>query len=176
MTTKHLFACIAFLFTPLVIGQHMTLKDGNKIPATAEWEFICENYALTGVAFVQIGKAEKGGWLQITAAATDARFYIGGVVYVYLDDHTALVCTDKLLRQNKDGQMTAWYFFTDAEIARLKKSNIQSIRFNVRGTASSFSSQTGNFTAVNKKTYFSVGQHRPQEHETAAALYQLYQP
>lgn len=176
MTIKHLFAFCLLLFSPSIFAQEMmTLKDGKQIAATPQWDFICENYALTGTAKIQIAKNDKGGQLKITVATTDAGFFIGGVVYVYLDDQTALVCTDKGIRENKDGQTSAWYTFSVAEMAKLKKTEIQSVRFNIRGASKTFSSQTGNFTAVNKKSYFSLKDNKPATFETAAAIAALYQ-
>lgn len=174
--TKPLFAFVLLLLTPMLVAQElMMLKDGKQIPATASWDFICENYALTGTARVQVAKLEKGGLLKLTIDTTDPAFIIGGVVYVYLEDQSILVCTDKNLRANKDGQASAWYSFTEREMAKLKTVDIGSIRFNIRGTAKKFSSQTGNFTAVNKKAYFSVGDNKPEKHETATSISELYQ-
>jgi len=176
MIVKHLFAFIFLLFSSTFLAQEiMTLKDGRQIPATAQWDFICENYALTGISKIQISKNEKGGLLKITVNTTDPSFFIGGVTYVYLADLTALVCTDKNIRENKDGQMTAWYSFTASEMSKLKTTNIESIRFNIRGAAKKFSSQTGNFTAINKKAYFSVRENKPAKHETASEIAALYQ-
>jgi hypothetical protein len=153
----------------------MTLKDGKQTPATPAWDFVCENYAFTGKACIQIAKAEKVGMLKITIDTTDPGFFIGGVVYVYLKDQTALVCTDKRLHENKDGKTWAWYSFSAIEMNKLKTTDIESIRFNIRGNAKKFSSQTGNLTAVNKKSYFSVTNNKPAIYETAAAISALYQ-
>jgi len=175
MTTKHLFVFIILLLSPTFFAQEMMVtKEGKPIPATPQWDFICENYALTGIAKIQIAKSEKGGQLKITVQTTDPAYFIGGVLYVYLDNQTALVCTDKGIRENKDGQTSAWYSFSAAEMAKLKATNIESIRFNIRGASKKFSSQTGNFTAVNKKAYFSLKESKPEKHETAAAIATLY--
>ncbi len=152
----------------------MTFKDGKTAAAAAPWRFLCENYALTGHADIQVARADKGGWLKIEVDTTDPSFYIGGVTYVYLEDQTVLVCTDKGMRENINGKAAAWYVFTAAEMERLKKTDIQSIRFNIRGTASKFSSQTGNFTAVNKKRYFNLRGVGPSTYDTAKAITQMY--
>lgn len=171
---KHLFA-LAFLFCSMtVFPQAMTLKDGKQYPATEAWDFLCENYALTGISNIQIAKTEKGGSLKITMQTTEPSYYIGGVAYVYLSDNTIIVCTDKNLRENKDGQTTAWYSFSAVEMNKLKTTNIESVRFNIRGNPKKFSSQIGTFTAFNKKTYFSVRENKPAVFETAAQISALY--
>lgn len=170
MNCKHLFVLLLFPFF-CQAQQTMEIK-GKSYPATEKWDFICENYALTGTASIQIAKADKGGVLGISVSATDPGFYIGGVVYVYLSDLSVIVCTDKNLRENKDGKITAWYHFSAAEMQKLKATAIESIRFNIRGNTSKFSSQTGNFTAVNKQSYFSTGENQPlrfpTDHQTKA--------
>ncbi|MFT3796091.1 hypothetical protein [Flavobacterium sp.] len=175
MTIKPLFVCIIFLLaTPLFSQEMMTTKDGAPIPATETWDFLCENYALTGTAKVQIAKDGKGGVLKIAVQTTDPSFFIGGVAYVYLEDNTIIVCTDKRMRTNKDNVSTVWYTFSTVEMNKLKTTNIGSIRFSIRGNPTKFSSQTGTFTAVNKKSYFSVGENKPETYPTATQITALY--
>lgn len=172
--TKQLFVFIVLLCSPVFFAQEMmVLKDGKQVPATPQWEFICENYALTGTASIQIAKTAKGGLLKISVETTNADFFIGGVTYAYLDDQTAIVCTDKGLRENDGNTMTAWYVFSTPEMNKLKTTDIGSVRFNIRGNAKKFSSQTGNFTAVNKKAYFSTKTNKPEQHQTAQAITEL---
>lgn len=172
--TKRLFALTLLLFCVSAFSQTMTAKDGKQYPATESWDFLCENYALTGTAKIQAAKTEKGGLLQITVQTTDASYYIGGVVYVYLNDNTIIVCTDKNQRLTNDNATTAWYTFSAVEMEKLKKTNIESIRFNIRGNPKKFGSQIGNFTAANKKTYFSIRENKPAQFETAAEIGALY--
>ncbi len=173
MNLKHLFV---LLLLPFLCQAQQTMElKGKSYPATEKWDFICENYALTGTATIQIAKADKGGLLEISTATTDPSFYIGGVAYVYLADQTVMVCTDKNLRENKDGKMTAWYQFSAVEMQKLKTTAIESIRFNIRGNARKFSSQIGNFTAVNKKSYFTTNENKPSHFLTDNQINALYQ-
>lgn len=174
MTIKPLLALTLLLFSVAAFPQAMTTKDGKQYPATENWDFICENYALTGTAKIQVARTEKGGLLQITAQTTDPSYFIGGVVYVYLDDNTIIVCTDKNQRLTKDNETTAWYAFSAIEMEKLKKTNIESVRFNIRGNPKKFGSQIGNFTAANKKTYFSIRENKPAQFETASEIGALY--
>jgi hypothetical protein len=59
---------LCFLLTSVVLpatAQTLTLK-GKTYPATDSWDFICEQYALSGSAQVQIAKTDKGGLLQLS--------------------------------------------------------------------------------------------------------------
>jgi len=170
------FICLFTLISSFNLSAQNTtvLQDGKQIPATS-WDFLCERYALTGKANIQIAKTEKGGILKITVDTNGKGFFIGGTAYVYLSDFTAIACTDKTLRVQTDTTTAAYYVLTPIEMVRLKKFDIQSIRFNIRGKADSFSSQIGNFTALNKKSYFGTfGKEDRNIFDTAVEIALLY--
>lgn len=174
MAFKHLFAYTAFFISVCAFPQQMTDFKGKTYPATETWDFLCENYALTGIAKIQVAPTEKGGLLKISVSTTDASYFIGGVTYIYLEDNTIIVCTDKGMRENKDNVATGWYSFSAVEMNKLKTTTIASIRFNIRGNPKKFTSQIGNFTAVNKKTYFSVRENKPEKYPTTLQISALY--
>ncbi|MFV7235706.1 MULTISPECIES: hypothetical protein [Flavobacterium] len=148
---------LLFIATISVKSQEVLSFKGSKpYRATNSWNFICENYALTGAAAIQIAKTEKGGILKLTVETTNPAFNIAGIVYVYLTDYSIITCSDKGIRENNGNQIVSYYSFSPLEMNKMKTTDIQSIRFNIKGISSKFSSQTGNFTAVNKKTYFST--------------------
>ena len=173
MIHKHLFAVALLLYSVFSFGQE-SFPAQKLTSQTESWDFICENYALTGKAAIQISKTEKGGNLNISIATTDPSYYVGGVVYVFLDDYSIIVCTDKGIRKSEKGIIAAQYTFTVSEMSKLRKTDIASIRFNIRGNQKTFGSQTGNFTAVNKKTYFSTTENKIQTYETASQINSLY--
>lgn len=176
MTLKELFVFLLIALSCQGFSQEtLTIKDSKTYSATQTWNFICQNYALTGKAAFQIAKTEKGGILKLNINTTDPAFYIGGVVYVYLEDNTVLVCTDKGMRETAGTSITSYYNLSAIEMNKIRKTNITSIRFNIKGIQKKFSSQTGNFTAVNKKTYFSTGGSKPEIFETALEINSLYQ-
>jgi hypothetical protein len=139
-----------------VNAQESLIFKGKTYPATQSWDFICENYALSGEAKVQIAKNETGGLLKLSVATTDPKLQITGVAYIYLMDNTIIVCVDKKNTQTAENKTATYYNLSAIEMNKLKKTDIQSIRFNITGTTNKFSSQIGNFTAVNKKSYFST--------------------
>lgn len=152
----------------------MTLK-GVRYKATPIWNFISTNYSLTGEVQAQIAKTENAGLLKLSVATTNNKFSITGTVYVYLSDNTYISCADKGLLENSNNTLSSYFVFTAAEMNKLKKQNIQSIRFNIKGKSDYFSSQTGNFTAVNKKSYYtSKYTNDKNTFETAHEISQLY--
>jgi hypothetical protein len=169
---------LCFLLTSFVLSataQTLTLK-GKTYPATDSWDFICEQYALNGSAKVQIAKTDKGGLLQLSVETANPTNVISGTVYVFLTDHSTITCSDKGIREVKDGQIISYYMFTAAEMNKLKKIEIESIHFNIKGSSQKFNSQLGNFTAVNRKTYFATAFDKSKKsHDTATAISKLYQ-
>ena len=136
--------------------QTMTIKGSKPYPATEEYIFICEKYAYTGEVYVQIAKTEKGGVLKLTISIPNDKIKIAGGSYVDLVNGDAIACVDKNMKESQDGKKTSYYYFTPAEFLKLKKTDIQAIRFIITGNSNAFGNQTGYFTAVNRKNYFST--------------------
>lgn len=155
-------------------AQTMNFK-GKSYPATASWDFICENYALTGTANIQIAKTEKGGVLKLSIETTNPTFTLSGMTYVFLTDNTIISCSDKMIREVSASKIISYYFFSPIEMAKLKTTEIQSIHFNIKGNDKGFNSQVGNFTAVNRKSYFSTNFDKSKKtFPTATAISLLY--
>jgi hypothetical protein len=173
MNQKFLLFFIAFASLK-AFSQPSTPKS-KTYPATQSWDFICENYALTGIAEIQVAKIEKGGLLKITIATTDPSYTISGTTYVFLTDNTIITCTDKAMREVSGDKITSYYTFSPVEITKLKTTEIESIHFNINGKQKGFSSQTGNFTALNRKNYFATTfDKRKKSYDTTAAITELY--
>ncbi|MBS7253852.1 hypothetical protein [Flavobacterium branchiicola] len=136
--------------------ETMTIKGSQSFHATQSYTFICEKYVLTGEANVQIAKTDKGGVLKLTIATSDDKAKIAGGLYVDLANGDVIPCVDKNVKESADGKTTAYYYFTPAEMNKLKKNDIYAIRFIIAGNTSAFGNQTGYFTAVNKMNYFST--------------------
>lgn len=134
--------------------ETMTTKDGKQYKATNTLAFSCKEYAYTGTLNVQIAKTEKGGLLKLGIDVSSDTFYIGDNVYIILEDGSYITCTDKGIREMKDKKTIAYYFLTTTEMAKLKVVSLTDVRFRIKGNEDVFSSKTGHFTAVNKKSDF----------------------
>lgn len=142
---------IVFLFFSLSVfsQQKMTLIDQKTIPSTQKWQFSSISYSYSGSVDVQIGNNAKTGILMLQLQTSDSSFYIGGTVYLFLEDGNVITCTDKNLRSSADKLIQSYYILTPTEMNILKKKKITDVRFRVNGTATPFSSPTGFFTAHN---------------------------
>jgi hypothetical protein len=151
--------------------ETMSVKGSKAYPATQNYTFICERYAFSGETNVQIAKTEKGGILKLSIATANGEARISGGVYVDLANGDVIACVDKNVKETVDGKTTSYYYFTPAEMVKLKKADIQGIRFIVTGNSKSFGNQTGYFTAVNKIAYFSTAYDKSKKtFDTATAI------
>ncbi|MEL1253693.1 hypothetical protein AAEO57_07900 [Flavobacterium sp. DGU38] len=154
--------------------QTVIVKGSKPFPATETYTFICEKYAYTGEIDVQIAKTDKGGILKLTIATANNKVRIAGGVYVDLANADVIACTDKNMKETEEGKTTSYYYFTPAEFVKLKKTDIKAIRFILTGNSNTFGNQTGYFTAINKKNYFSTAYDQSKKSfDTATAISHL---
>src|SRR3954465_11830487 len=117
---------VLLLISTLATAQETMIVNGSKpFSATQNYTFICEKYAYTGETTVQIAKTEKGGILKLSIATANDKARISGGVYVDLANADVIACTDKNVKESVDGKTTSYYYFTPAEMAKLKKTDIK---------------------------------------------------
>ncbi|MNQ49073.1 hypothetical protein D3C85_629660 [compost metagenome] len=171
MKFKTPFLILLLLSTFVSAQETMSVKGSKAYPATQNYTFICEKYAFSGETNVQIAKTEKGGILKLSIATANGEARISGGVYVDLANGDVIACVDKNVKETVEGKTTSYYYFTPAEMVKLKKADIQGIRFIVTGNSKSFGNQTGYFTAVNKIAYFSTAYDKSKKtFDTATAI------
>ena len=171
-----LMLILGCLSTSTIQSQENSIIFNSKpYPSTPIWNFMCDNYVLSGIASIQIAKTEKGGCLKIGIESNNSSFTISGNLYVDLKDFSAIICKDKAIRSVEGNQIVSYYTLTSGEMNRLQKVDIESIRFFINGKKTSFSSQTGYFTAVNKKKYFhTTYDYTLKQFETALSIRSLF--
>lgn len=166
---------IAFLYLVVTSAafaqQEMTLIDQKVIPATPNWTFSSDTYTYSGGIELQIGNNGKGGTLLVQLESSEPTFYIGGTVYLFLEDGNVITCTDKNLRSISGKMIQSYYILTPSEINLLKKKKLTDIRVRIMGTATQFSSPTGFFTARNKIKRFGL---TDETYDTVEVLKQLF--
>jgi len=171
MKFKIPFLILLLLSTFANAQETMSVKGSKAYPATQNYTFICEKYAFSGETNVQVAKTEKGGILKLSIATANPEARISGGVYVDLANGDVIACVDKNVKETVEGTTTSYYYFTPAEMIKLKKADIQGIRFIIAGNSKSFGNQTGYFTAVNKTDYFSTVYDKSKKtFDTASAI------
>ena len=163
---------LSFVFSWSLYSQEkMTLNDLKTIPATELWKFSSETYIYSGFVEVQIGNNGKEGTLLVQLEASEPNFYIGGNVYLFLEDGNVITCNDKNVRSISGKMIQSYYILTTAEINLLKKTKITDVRFRINGTQTQFSSPTGFFTAHNKIRSFGLPD---KTYDTTTEIKQLF--
>lgn len=156
MNLKLPFFILLFISTFASAQETMIVKGSKPFPATQNYTFICEKYVFTGETNVQIAKTDKGGVLKLTIGVSNDKTRISSGVYVDLVNGDVIACVDKNSNETLDGKTSSYYYFTPAEMNKLKKTDIKAIRFIITGNSNAFGDQTGYFTASNKMNYFST--------------------
>ena len=164
-------------FTISIFSQENTVSPETKTNSNSvNWDFICENYALTGITKVQINKTDKGGTITLTVETTNPNYIISGNIYVDLTDNTVLPCIDRKNRSVNGNEISTSYNFSAIEMNKLKITDIKTIRFNIEGKNNGFGSQTGFFTALNKKkNFYTVYDKSKKGFDTAKEITALYE-
>lgn len=148
---------LLLLFSTIVNAQlTMSIKGASPLSATKTYTFICEKYAFTGEADIQVAKTDKGGVLKITITPSNDKARISGGLYVDLANADVIACVDKNVKETTDGKISSYYYFTPSEFAKLKKNDIYAVRFIITGGSNAFGNENGYFTAHNKMNYFST--------------------
>ena len=160
-----------FIFSNNYSQEKMILNDQNSIPATDIWKFSSDTYSYSGNINVQLGNNGKGGTILIQVESSEPTFYIGGTVYLFLEDGDVITCTDKNMRSVSGKMIQSYYILTPTEIKLLKKNKISDVRFKIFGDETQFSSPTGYFTAHNIIRSFGMP---VKTYDTVAEIKQLF--
>lgn len=158
-----IFLSITFIATAFAQPQ--------PLPSTPSWSFVSDTYSYSGKLEVQITNVNKVGILRLYLDVSDPNFYIGGTVYIFLEDGNVITCTDKNIRSVSGTKIQSQYVITTGEIALLKKQKLTDVRFKVIGNQTTFSSPTGYFTAHNKIRSFGLPD---KTYDTVTDIKQLF--
>lgn len=136
---------------------------------TPVWQFLCERYAYSGHLEVQISKTATGGQLTLALESASTTSILSGTTYLFLHNNTVITCTDKNKRSTDGSKIISYYSLNAAEMKLVQQHRIDYIHFNIKGNSKSFSGQLGNFTALNKRSYFGKDTpENPNYYDTAA--------
>lgn len=162
---------ILFVTSSVFPQEKMILNNQQTIPATELWKFSSTTYTYSGSAELQLGDNSKGGTLLLQIESSEPTFYIGGTVYLFLEDGNVITCTDKNIRSISGKMIQSYYILTPAEINVLKKKKITDVRFRINGKSTPFSSPTGFFTAHNAIKSFGMPD---KTYDTTTQIKQLF--
>jgi hypothetical protein len=165
---------LLWLICNAAYAQSVRYKN-KEYPSTPVWDFLVKQHLYDSSLSVQIGKNDKAGLLQLSIDTPHPDQFIGGTVYLFLEDNSIITCIDKQMRETVGNTKMSWYVLTAAEMQLLSKKRITDIRFVINGGSSAFSGKTAHFTAVNRKPYLAIANDAVEErNETATDISNLY--
>lgn len=145
----------AIVFIVLGVGFiQLGTAQTTTTASTSVWNFLCERYAYSSYLEVQISKTATGGLLTLTLESASTTTIFSGTTYLFLHNNTVITCTDKNKRSIEGSKIISYYTLNAAEMKLVQQHRIDYIHFNIKGNSKSFSGQLGNFTALNKRSYF----------------------
>ena len=146
----------------------LTLIVAYVVNASAQnFAFIGENSYLSTERFELVSNSDKedignlklvfakdgiSPLIIVSSKLTDA-VKIANKLIVYLDDGTVISCTDRGINDNVDDVATSVYRLTSSEIGKMKKSNINTVRYEiVCPICGVFNMWEGVYSASNKES------------------------
>ena len=142
---------LAITFTIDTNGQNLVFIGENSFPSTetftlpsnSDSEFIND----LNLVFAKDG--EKGLFVVSSKLVSTVR--ISGKLIIYLNDGTVITCIDKGINDNVDDIATSAYNLTNEELAKMKKSNINTVRYEIKcAECLTNPIYEGNYSASNK--------------------------
>lgn len=150
---RHLCILLLYFNCLTVIGQGFVFIGEKRFSASSTISFRGSG----GFLDLKIQFAKKGdgsGFILLSKETHSKHVFIGGTVWVYLDDGKILKCYDKGTRDYANDISTTIYNLTKQEIDILKETNIQSIRYSTKCTSGvNTGSCDENFIAENKEGF-----------------------
>ncbi|WP_157630087.1 hypothetical protein [Thermonema rossianum] len=95
-------------------------------------EFLIDYDGSTPFINVSIAKRSNGGYLVLSLYCTFRFNQFSGNVFLYLSDGSVIKCYDRNMGDYVNNKIIGVYLLSPAEIERLKRHRIESIRFSVK--------------------------------------------
>lgn len=150
---KILIILTATLFITLTLkGQNLFFISENSYPCT-ETITLQTNSNEYYINDLNVLFARQGTLALVAVSTKTIDVLISGKLIIYLDDGTVITCNDARISDYVDKIATAVYYLTIEELSKMKKSNINTVRYALEGeTYGSTAAHGGTFSASNKGT------------------------
>ncbi len=123
---KHLTTFIVFALPIVLFSQEYLYVGTTKYKSTKAWECTIEGgYPEVGNATLSVAKKSSGAYFIVSV---DTHHPLKGTVMIYLENGDAIKCSDTDMKDQHDGFSIGIYNLSLAEVERMKKSNISSVR------------------------------------------------
>lgn len=134
-------------------GQHFVFIGESSYPSTEQYS-LESNSDKENINDLKLVFAKEGpnALIVVSSKLTDV-VKIAEKLIIYLDDGTVISCVDRGLNDNVDDIAITAYYLTTSELSKLKRSNINTIRYEiVCPVCGPFNSWEGTYSASNKES------------------------
>ena len=122
---------LVLAFSAKINAQNFTFIGENSYPSTERFE-LQSNSDKEEISNLNLVFAKDGisPIIIVSSKLTDV-VKIANKLIIYLDDGTVISCTDRGINDNVDDVATSAYRLTPSEISKMKKSNINTVRYEI---------------------------------------------
>ncbi|MDA8824378.1 hypothetical protein N9N17_00595 [Schleiferiaceae bacterium] len=122
---------LVLAFSAKINAQNFTFIGENSYPSTERFE-LQSNSDKEEISNLNLVFAKDGisPMIIVSSKLTDV-VKIANKLIIYLDDGTVISCTDRGINDNVDDVATSAYRLTPSEISKMKKSNINTVRYEI---------------------------------------------
>ena len=142
---------LAITFTIDTNGQNLVFIGENSFPSTETFTLPSNSDSdfINDLNLVFAKDGEKGLFVVSSKLVSTVR--ISGKLIIYLNDGTVITCIDKGINDNVDDIATSAYNLTNEELEKMKKSNINTVRYEIKcAECLTNPIYEGNYSASNK--------------------------
>ena len=150
---KILIILTATLFITLTVkGQNLFFIGEESYPCT-ETITLQTNSQSAIVSDLKVLFAKDGTTgLIVVGARTLTEVFISGKLIIYLDDGAVITCKNRVKYDYIDNIAKSVYNLTNEQLSKMKNSNINTVRYELKSDKSYGSGEDGNYSASNKGT------------------------
>ena len=140
---------ISLFFTLSAEGQNLFFIGENSYPSTETITFKTNSDYPSYDLEVIFAKQGKLGLIAVSTKTVD-EVIIRGKLIIYLNDGTVIVCNDAQIADYVDKKASSVYYFKTEDLSKMKKSNINTIRYTLEPSNQIVALGEGDFSASNK--------------------------
>ena len=132
-------------------GQNLVFIGENSFPSTETFTLLSNSDSdfINDLNLVFAKDGTKG--LLVVSSKLVSTVRISGKLIIYLNDGTVITCFDKGINDNVDDIATSAYYLTNEELAKMKKNNINTVRYEIKCVECLANPiYEGNYSASNK--------------------------
>tara|TARA_B100000787_G_C16118907_1_gene261718 strand:+ start:70 stop:582 length:513 start_codon:yes stop_codon:yes gene_type:complete len=141
---------LTIIFTIETNGQNLVFIGENSFPSTEKFTLQSNSDSdyIGNLNIVFAKDGEKG--LLVVSSKLVSTVRISEKLIIYLDDGNVITCVDNGIKDNVDDIASSAYHLTNEELTKMKKSNINTIRYEIRcGECLRNPLYEGNYSASN---------------------------